>query len=181
MNPEIILPLSADKAAGLRSGDEVDLTGSVFTARDQACGRLHQLISEGKALPIDLSGQLLYFVGPSPARPGQVIGSAGPTTSGRMMPFLPAFLQQGLRGFIGKGYLDQTVKNALVAHKSLYFGAIGGAGALLSGFIEATELIAFPELLSEAVHKLQLRRFPVVVLNDMRGGDLYAQNAGVSV
>ena len=123
---------------------------------------------------VELVGQLIYFVGPSPARPGQVIGSAGPTTSGRMNPFLPTFLARGLRGFMGKGYLGQAVKEALVAHHGVYFGAIGGTGALLSGCIESAQVVAFPELVSEAIHLLRLRCFPAVVLYDTQGGDLYA-------
>ncbi len=175
MNREIQLPLTEKIAIELRAGDEVELTGDVLTGRDQACARFFQMIQAGEKLPVELAGQLLYFVGPSPARPGEIIGSAGPTTSGRMNKFLPTFLERGLRGFIGKGYLDQAVKDALVKHGGVYVGAIGGTGALLSECIEATEVIAFPELLSEAVRRLKLKRFPVVVLNDARGGDLYAQ------
>ena len=170
---ELTLPLDPATAAGLRSGDEVELTGSVLTGRDQACARLAALISSGAALPVDLAGQLIYFVGPSPARPGAVVGSAGPTTSGRMNPFLPALLSRGLRGFIGKGYLGPAVKETLVRHGGVYFGAIGGTGALLALCIEEARVAAFPELLSEAIHVMRFRRFPAVVLFDSRGGDLY--------
>lgn len=175
MTCEIVLPLSAGVAKELRAGDEVELTGYVFTGRDQACARMFQMIQRGETLPIELDGQLIYFVGPSPAKPGEVVGSAGPTTSGRMNPFLPTFLARGLRGFIGKGYLDQAVKDALVKHSGVYFGAIGGTGALLAGYIEEAKVIAFPELLSEAIHRMKFHKFPVVVLNDAHGGDLYAQ------
>ena len=175
MQREIELPLTLDVAKGLRAGDEVELTGYLYTGRDQACARMFRMIQEGAKLPVDLPGQLLYFVGPTPAHPGQVVGSAGPTTSGRMNRFMPTFLEHGLRGFIGKGYVSQAVKEALAKHCGVYFGAIGGTGALLSLSIEESTVIAFPELLSEAIHLMKLKKFPVVVLNDSRGGDLYAQ------
>jgi len=177
-NRELLLPLTIDVVKTLRAGDEVELTGVVLTGRDQACARIFQMIQAGDEPPASLQGQLIYFVGPTPAKPGEVIGSAGPTTSERMNPFLPMFLARGLRGFIGKGYISQDVKDALVQHSGVYFGAIGGTGALLSGCIEADETIAFPELLSEAVHRMKLKRFPVVVLNDAHGGDLYSQVLG---
>ena len=175
MSREIQLPLTEQIAVEFRAGDEIELTGFVLTARDQACARLFTMIQNGAELPVKLAGQLLYFVGPSPARPGSVIGSAGPTTTGRMNPFLPALLAQGLRGFIGKGYIDGTVKQALRVHRGIYFGAIGGTGALLSGCIISSRIVAFPELMSEAVHLLKLERFPVVVLCDSYGADLYAR------
>ena len=167
------LPLSDDDATSLRAGDEVELTGTVLTGRDQACARLFALLQAGEPLPVELKGQLIYFVGPSPARPDEVIGSAGPTTSGRMDRFLPALLGTGLRGVIGKGYLSQPPKDALVQHRGVYLGAIGGTGALLSRCITQVRVIAFEELLSEAMRQMQLERFPVVVLNDCHGGDLY--------
>lgn len=170
---QITLPLDAKIAISLRVGDEVMLTGPVFTGRDQACARLFRMIQDGDKLPFDLAGQVLYFVGPSPAAPGMVIGSAGPTTSGRMNPFMPALLVAGLRGFIGKGYINQTTKQSLEEHQAIYFGAIGGTGALLSRCIESSEIVAFPELLSEAVRQLALKNFPVVVLHDTHGSDLY--------
>ena len=170
---EIQLPLPAETAAALRAGDEVELTGTVLTGRDQACARLYKMLEAGDPLPVDLAGQLIYFVGPSPAKPGAVVGSAGPTTSGRMNNFMPAMLAAGLRGFIGKGYLNQAAKDALVASRAVYFGAIGGTGALLALCIEEARVVAFPELLSEAVHVMRFRKFPAVVLNDAQGGDLY--------
>ena len=175
MGREIELPLTLEVAKELRAGDEVELTGDVCTGRDQACARMFQMIQQGAEPPIDLTGQVIYFVGPSPAHPGQAVGSAGPTTSGRMNRFMPTFLERGLRGFIGKGYLDQAVKDALAKHSGVYFGAIGGTGALLSLSIEEARVIAFPELLSEAIHRMKLKKFPVVVLSDSQGGDLYAQ------
>jgi len=180
MAKELQLPLSIEVAKGLRAGDEVELTGSLYTGRDQACARMFQMIQRGEKLPIELAGQVIYFVGPSPTKPGEVVGSAGPTTSGRMSKFMPTFLERGLRGFIGKGYLDLAVKDALVKHGGVYFGAIGGTGALLSLAIEEAKVIAFPELLSEAIHRMKFNRFPVVVLNDSHGGDLYARATGAA-
>jgi len=175
MSREIALPLAVDVAKQLRAGDEVELTGSVLTGRDQACARMFAMIGRDEKLPVELAGQLIYFVGPSPAKPGEAVGSAGPTTSGRMNPFMPTFLARGLRGFIGKGYLNQAVKDALVKHGGVYFGAIGGTGALLAESIEEAKVVAFPELMSEAIHVMRFRKFPVVVLSDAHGGDLYAQ------
>jgi len=174
MTYEIELPIAAAQLASLRAGDEVELNGWVLTGRDQACARLFKLIEAGAELPVDIAGQLIYFVGPAPARPGEVIGSAGPTTSGRMNPFLPALLGAGLRGCIGKGYLSDSVKAALVRHGGVYFGAIGGSGALLSACIKEVKVLAFEELLSEAIHAMKFENFPSVVLNDSYGGDLYA-------
>ena len=179
MATEIHLPLEKEAAASLRAGEEVELVGDVFTGRDQACARIHELLVRGEEPPVDLEGQLLYFVGPSPARDGQVVGAAGPTTSGRMNPFIPALMDRGLRGFIGKGYVSSRVKASLAQHGGVYLGAIGGTGALLSTAIEEVEVVAFAELLSEAVHRMRFNRFPAVVLNDCCGGDLYeAARAG---
>src|SRR5688500_2136205 len=172
---QMTLPLSIADTQRLRAGDEVELTGWVLTGRDQACARIHQMLQAGEKLPVDIKDQVIYFVGPSPAKPGEVIGSAGPTTSGRMNKFLPAMFAAGLRGVIGKGYLSPEAKEAIVRHKAVYFGAIGGTGALLSGSIDEVKIIAFEELLSEAMRLMHLDRFPVVVLNDAQGGDLYAQ------
>ena len=172
---EIRLPLGQETATSLRVGDEVTLTGWVLTGRDKACARLHAALQAGEPLPVELGGQLLYFVGPTPARPGDVIGAAGPTTTSRMNPFLPDLLCHGLRGFIGKGYVSRQVKDALVEHRGVYFGAVGGTGALLSKAIERVEVVAFDELLSEAIHRFQLHRFPAVVLFDTDGGDLYEE------
>ena len=175
MTPELQLPITDEVISTLHAGDEIGLTGWVLTGRDQACARLFKMIQAGEELPVDLAGQLIYFVGPSPARPGEVIGSAGPTTSGRMNPFMPMLLQHGLRGFIGKGYLSQEVKDALVQFGGVYFGAIGGSGALLASAIKEVKVLAFEELLSEAIHAMRFEHFPVVVLNDSHGGDLYAE------
>jgi len=180
MTRQITLPLSQETASSLHAGDQVELSGSVITGRDQACGRLFSLLSEGSSLPVDLKNQIMYFVGPTPAQPGAVIGSAGPTTSGRMNPYLPSLLAQGLRGFIGKGHIADQVKQSLVKHKAVYFGAIGGTGALLSSTIDQVEIIAFEDLLTEAMRRMYLNRFPVVVLCDTHGQDLYAQAMGES-
>ena len=173
MAKAIQLPLSESDAVALRAGDEVELTGEVLTGRDQACARLCRMIQAGETLPVELAGRMIYFVGPTPAKPGGVIGSAGPTTSGRMNPFMPALLATGLRGFIGKGYISDEAKRSLVEHRGVYLGAIGGTGALLSSTIEAARVVAFEDLLSEAMRVLKLNRFPAVVLDDAHGGDLY--------
>lgn len=172
---DLSLPLTGDDVMALRSGDEALLSGPVLTGRDQACARLFRLIEAGVPLPVDLTANLIYFVGPTPARPGEVIGSAGPTTSGRMNAFMPALLSAGLRGFIGKGYLSQEAKQALVDNCGVYFGAVGGTGALLSSAIKSVQVVAFEELLSEAMRIMVLEKFPVVVLNDAHGGDLYEE------
>lgn len=177
MTRSISLPLTVKVAQELSVGDEVLLSGEVLTGRDQACRRLFELLEKGKPLPVSLAGQLIYFVGPTPAAPGRVVGSAGPTTASRMNPFLPKLLNSGISGFIGKGYIGDTVKSALVSNSGLYFGAIGGTGALLSQCIVACEVVAFHELLSEAIHRMKFRDFPVVVLYDTKGQDLYDQAA----
>jgi fumarate hydratase subunit beta len=178
MSTDLTLPLTPGAVRELRAGDSVTLSGEVLTGRDQACARLHQMVIRNEPLPVSLAEAMLYFVGPSPARPGAVIGSAGPTTSGRMNPFLPTLLSAGLRGFICKGFIAGEVKAALAARGGVYFGAIGGTGALLSQCIKAAEVIAFPELLSEAVHRLRISRFPAIVLHDARGGDVYERTYG---
>lgn len=174
---QIQLPLAPELIHELRSGDELELFGTVLTGRDQACARLFHLIGNGQPLPVSLESQLLYFVGPSPAPPGHVIGSAGPTTTGRMNRFIPSLLQCGLKGVIGKGYLATDVKHSLRHYQAVYLGAIGGIGAMLSQSIEQVEIVAFEELLSEAMRRLTLQGFPVVVLNDTHGGDLYSSVA----
>jgi fumarate hydratase subunit beta len=173
MTRQLRLPILADQVASLLAGDEVELSGTVLTGRDQACARICRMLREQQPLPIDPAGHLIYFVGPSPAPPGHVVGSAGPTTSGRMNHFIPALLAAGFQGFIGKGYLSEVAKDAFVRHGGVYFGAIGGAGALLSQFITEVKVVAFEELLSEAMRIMRIERFPVVVLNDCHGGDLY--------
>lgn len=178
MSRKLNLPLSVEAIRDLRAGDVVEITGSLITGRDQACARLHRLLQEGRPLPVSLQGELIYFVGPSPSPPGAVVGSAGPTTSGRMNPFLPTLLDAGLRGFMGKGFVSEEVKAALRKNGGVYFGAVGGTGALLSQSIVEAEVVAFPELLSEAIHRFRLQAFPSIVLYDSQGGDVYARVYG---
>src|SRR5262247_3633778 len=143
---DITTPLSDADIESLRTGDRVRISGVVYTARDAAHGRLWPLIQEGKELPIDVRGQIIYYTGPSPARPGDVVGSVGPTTGGRMDTFTPGLLALGLKGTIGKGARSQPVKDALARHKGVYFGAIGGAGAVLSRFVKRVEIVAYEEI-----------------------------------
>jgi len=168
-------PLSDADVEQLKAGDIVYLTGTIYTARDAAHKRLVDLINEGKELPFDLKGAVIYFVGPTPPKPGEPIGSAGPTTSYRMDSYSPILIEYGLKGMIGKGKRNQAVREACNKYKAVYFGATGGAGALLSQRIKEAEVIAYPELGPEAVRKLEVEDFPVVVVNDCHGNDLYEQ------
>jgi len=166
-------PLTAEDTKQLVAGDTVLLNGTIFTARDAAHSRLVALIEEGKDLPFDLEGSIIYFVGPTPPKPGDPIGSAGPTTSYRMDSFSPTMLKNGSKGMIGKGGRSQEVKDACVKYDGIYFGATGGAGALLGKQIKSAEVIAYPELGPEAVRKIMVEDFPVTVVNDTQGNDLY--------
>jgi hydro-lyases, Fe-S type, tartrate/fumarate subfamily, beta region len=174
MERYINLPLTRESTAELRIGDTVYLSGVIYTARDAAHKRLVELLG-AEGFPFPLEGATLYYVGPTPAAPGQVIGSAGPTTSYRMDAYAPALIEQGLMGMIGKGARDSAVRAAMAETGAIYFGAIGGAGALLSGCVERCEVIAFEDLGPEAVHRLEVRDFPVTVLLDAHGGDLYEE------
>lgn len=160
-------------AVALSIGDMVSLSGKLYTARDAAHARLLALLAEGKELPFDLSGQIIYFTGPTPAPPGRPIGSAGPTTSYRMDSMSPALIERGLRGMIGKGKRSPEVVAAMKAHKAVYFATTGGAGALISEKIKASRIVAFEDLGPEAVRELVVENFPVVVVNDCAGRDLY--------
>lgn len=171
----LTLPLKTEDIEKLRAGDQVLLTGTLYTARDAAHHRLAESLGKGEKLPIDLQGQVLYYVGPTPAPPGRPIGSAGPTTSGRMDRYTPQLLAAGLKGMIGKGFRSPTVKEAIKRHKAIYFAAIGGAGALISQSIEKAEVVAYPDLGTEAIHRLEVEAFPVIVINDIHGGDLYQE------
>lgn len=173
MEHRITLPLTREKAASLKSGDTVYLTGVIYTSRDAAHKRLVALIDEGKPLPFDMEDSVIYYVGPTPAKPGQVIGSAGPTTSYRMDAYAPTLLRLGLRGMVGKGKRSVEVVAAMEEAGAVYFGAIGGAGALLADCIKKAEVIAFDDLGPEAVHRLTVEDFPVVVVIDSRGENLY--------
>lgn len=172
---QIQLPLTEEVILSLRTGDMVEISGELITGRDAAHLRFHQALERGEPLPVDLAGQTIYYVGPSPARPGMVIGSAGPTTASRMDSFTPELLALGLKGMIGKGKRGETVREALREYKAVYFGAIGGLGILLSQSIKKAEVIAYPDLGPEAVYRLTLEKFPAIVINDCHGGDLYSQ------
>lgn len=166
-------PLSEDDVLSVRSGDMALLNGVVFTARDAAHKLMVEALERGEALPFDPAGQVIYYTGPSPAPPGEVIGSAGPTTSGRMDAHAPALYEAGIRATIGKGPRSETVRQAIVKCRALYLAAIGGAGALLGRRIKHAEVIAYPELGPEAVRRLIVEEFPVIVVNDAYGEDLY--------
>lgn len=172
-------PLRTEDVEALRAGDSVLLSGVVYTARDAAHARLAKLIEEGKPLPIDLAGQVIYYVGPTPAPPGRVIGSAGPTTAGRMDSFTPALLAAGLKGMIGKGLRSQEVIDAIVKHKAVYFAATGGAAALLAKRIVSCEVVAYEDLGCEAIHRLEVQDLPLVVINDCVGGDFYRKRSNL--
>lgn len=172
---KITTPVSDDTIEKMRAGDRVFITGYLLTARDAAHKKLVDLIKEGKELPIDLRGQIIYYVGPTPARPGKAIGSAGPTTSYRMDSYAPVLHSMGLKGTIGKGSRSEEVKEALKKYKAVYLAAVGGAGALISKSIEAQEIVAYPELGPEAIIRLKVKDFPCIVINDMYGGDLYEE------
>jgi fumarate hydratase subunit beta len=168
-------PLKDEDIVKLRAGDVVKLTGTIYTARDAAHKRLIETLDKGEELPFDLNGALIYYVGPSPAPPGRPIGSAGPTTSYRMDTYAPRLHSLGLKGTIGKGKRSDAVRESLQAHKAAYFGATGGAGALLSLCIKEARVIAYEELGPEAIRELTVEDFPLLVINDSVGGELYAK------
>lgn len=169
------MPLSVEDVLSLRAGDEVELNGFMYTARDAAHARMVQLIQEGKDLPFDITGQIIYYSGPAPTPPGRVMASAGPTTSCRMDKYTPQLLERGLRGTIGKGKRSDMVKQSFITSKAVYFIAVGGAGALLGTRVTKAEIVAYPELGPEAVYRLEVRNFPVIVCYDTRGGDIYKE------
>lgn len=166
-------PLTEEDVEKLRAGDKVLITGFILTGRDTAHKKLFEIASAGNPLPIDLKGQIIYYVGPTPARPGKVIGSAGPTTSGRMDKYTPLLYSLGLKATIGKGERSKEVKEALKKYKGVYLAAVGGAGALISKFIKSSEVVAYPELGPEAIYRLEVEDFPCIVINDIYGNDLY--------
>ena len=170
---DIRTPLTDADIETLKAGDRVRITGVIYTARDAAHGRLMPLMEKGEKLPIDIKGSIIYYTGPSPARPGGVVGSVGPTTASRMDKFTPLLLKLGLKGTLGKGYRGQTVKDALKQYKGVYFGAIGGAGAVLSAFVKKLDVVAYEDLGTEAIRRLEVEGFPAIVVNDCHGGDLY--------
>lgn len=168
-------PLKAEDIEKLRIGDSVLLNGIIYTARDAAHKRMVELLSKNELLPFELNGQVIYYVGPTPAKPGMAVGSAGPTTSYRMDAYAPMLIENGLRGMIGKGARGQAVKDAMAKYRAIYFAAIGGAGALMAQSIISAEVIAYPELGPEAIRRLEVKDFPVIVANDVYGGDLFIE------
>jgi fumarate hydratase subunit beta len=168
-------PLSDADVEKLKAGDKVLLNGVIYTGRDAAHKRLYDLLMEGKPLPIEVKGQVIYYVGPAPAKPGQVIGSAGPTTSGRMDAYSPKLIELGLKGMIGKGMRKKEVIEAMKKYKAVYFAATGGAGALLAKAIKKAQVVAYGDLGPEAINRLEVENFPVIVVNDTKGNDLYEE------
>ncbi len=168
-------PLDEKTTESLKAGDQLFISGVIYVARDAAHNRMIQALDAGKPLPFDIKGQTVYYMGPAPAKPGQVIGSAGPTTSGRMDPSSPRLMSIGLRAMIGKGMRSPAVKDAMKKYKAVYLAATGGAGALISKSIKKSEVIAYPELGAEAVLRLEVENFPATVVNDIYGGDLYQE------
>ena len=168
-------PLSDQDTENLKIGDQVIFNGVIYTARDAAHKRLVELIDKGELLPYDVKGAVIYYVGPTPARPGEAIGSAGPTTSYRMDPYAPRLIELGLKGMIGKGNRGQNVLDAMQQHKAVYFTATGGAAALIARWITKCEVIAYPDLGAEAIHRLEVKDFQAVVANDCHGGDLFRE------
>jgi fumarate hydratase subunit beta len=166
-------PLDQPSIDALHAGDHVLLSGTLLTARDAAHKRLIETLERGEPLPVDLTGQIVYYVGPAPAKPGQPIGSAGPTTSGRLDPYTPALLAAGMRGMIGKGYRSSEVREAIAEYGAVYFAALGGTGALLARHITSADVIAYDDLGPEAIYRLTVVDFPVIVVNDRYGHDAY--------
>ena len=166
-------PLTDEIIEQLHAGDKVSITGVIYVGRDAAHKRLVAALDSGQPLPFDPQGQIIYYMGPSPAKPGDPIGSAGPTTSGRMDAYTPRMLEAGLKGMIGKGNRSPAVRDAIRKHKAVYMAATGGAGALIAKSIKKSETVAFPELGAEAVLRLEVEGFPAIVVNDIYGGDAY--------
>lgn len=173
MDKHINVPLDDTTAASLEAGDYVYLTGTIYTARDAAHKRMYEALEKGEPLPLDMKNNVIYYMGPSPARTGRPIGSAGPTTASRMDKYTPVLLDLGLKGMVGKGKRTKEVKEAVVRNGAVYFAAVGGAGALLSRSILSSEIIAYDDLGTEAIRKLEVKDFPVIVVMDAHGNDLY--------
>ena len=175
MAKRIALPLTDETVASLKAGDDVLFSGTMYVGRDSAHKRIVEALDQGKPLPFDIRGQTIYYMGPSPAKPGQAIGSAGPTTSGRMDSYSPRLMAEGLRGMVGKGMRTPAVKEAMKKYRAVYFAAIGGAGALISKAIQKSDVIAYEELGAEALLRIEVADFPAIVINDIHGGDLYEE------
>ena len=173
MDRYLEFPFTKDKMKELRAGDYVYISGTIYTARDAAHKRMYESLHNGEELPLDLKDNILYYMGPSPAREGRPIGSAGPTTSSRMDKYAPDLMELGQTGMIGKGKRNQAVKNSIVKNGAVYFAAVGGAGALLSKSIVASEVVAYEDLGTEAIRKLMVKDVPVIVVIDSKGNDLY--------
>jgi fumarate hydratase subunit beta len=172
---KIISPISDDVIENLRAGDQVLISGVIYVGRDSAHKRLIETLDRGGELPFDIRGQTIYYMGPSPTKPGHVIGSAGPTTSGRMDAYTPRLLSIGLKAMIGKGLRSDAVKEAIKEYKAVYFATVGGAAALIAKSITKSDIVAYEELGPEAILRLEVKDFPAVVINDMHGGDLYQE------
>lgn len=173
MEQHIKAPLNREDAGKLRAGDYVYITGTIYTARDAAHKRMYEALEKGESLPMEMKNNIIYYMGPSPAREGRPIGSAGPTTASRMDKYTPALLDMGLTGMIGKGKRSDAVREAIVRNGAVYFAAVGGAGALLSKSIKASQVIAYDDLGTEAIRKLEVENFPVIVVIDSEGNNLY--------
>lgn len=173
MDKKITAPISKEEAQNLRAGDYVYITGTIYTARDAAHKRMYETLERGEALPIDMENNIIYYMGPSPAREGRPIGSAGPTTASRMDKYAPKLLDLGLKGMIGKGKRSKEVINAVVRNGCVYFAAVGGAGAILSKCIKKSEVVAYDDLGTEAIRKLYVEDFPSIVVIDSEGNNLY--------
>lgn len=173
MDKYINTPIDNIIVEDLKAGDYIYITGTIYTARDAAHKRMYETMLEGKEIPFELNNNMIYYLGPTPARDGQVIGSAGPTTSSRMDKYTPLLLENGLKGMIGKGKRSQEVIDSIVKNKTVYFAAVGGAGALLSKCIVKSEIIAYDDLGTEAIRKLEVKNFPVIVVIDSKGNNLY--------
>ena len=173
MEKYIKAPISDEDAKNLRAGDYVYITGTIYTARAAAHKRMAEALAEGKPLPVDMKNNIIYYMGPSPAREGRPIGSAGPTTASRMDKYAPDLLDLGLKGMIGKGKRSDAVKAAIIRNGAVYFAAVGGAGALLSQRIKSSEVIAYDDLGTEAIRRLEVENFPVIVVIDSEGNNLY--------
>lgn len=173
MEQHIKAPMNREDAGKLKAGDYVYITGTIYTARDAAHKRMYEALEKGEALPMEMKNNIIYYMGPSPAREGRPIGSAGPTTASRMDKYTPALLDMGLTGMIGKGKRSDAVREAIVRNGAVYFAAVGGAGALLSKSIKASQVIAYDDLGTEAIRKLEVENFPVIVVIDSEGNNLY--------
>lgn len=172
---KLTTPLTEEMVAQLRAGDKVTITGTIYVARDAAHKRMVAALDAGEPLPFDPRGQIIYYMGPAPAKPGDPIGSAGPTTSGRMDPYAPRLMEVGLKGMIGKGNRSKAVREAMQKYKAVYLAAIGGAGALIAKSIKKAEVVAYEDLGAEALRRLEVEDFPAIVVNDIYGGDAYEQ------